>query len=114
VLDGIKGDIDGEVSKRDLKRYVEEYDWRSRNGDVGSGHFTPQNRAYVQDLINNWDSQDVRRLRGTYTVQDNYGPRGTIRNTREIANGTISMESLRQAARANELYTMYVKPEQQK
>lgn len=114
VLDGIKGDIDGEVSKKDLKRYVEEYDWRSRNGDVGSGQFTPQNRAYVQDLITNWDSQDVRRLRGTYTVQDNYGPRSTIHGTREIANSTISLESLRQAARANELYTMYVKPEQQK
>lgn len=114
VLDGIRGDIDGEVSKKDLKRYVEEYDWRSRNGDVGSGQFTPQNRAYIQDLINNWDSQDVRRLRGTYTVQDNYGPRGTIRSTREVANSTISMESLRQAAKANELYTMYVKPEQQK
>jgi hypothetical protein len=112
VLDGIRGDVDDKIGKKDLKRFVEEYDWRSRNGDVGSGHYTPHNRAYVQNLLDNWDSQDVRRLRGTYTVQDNYGPRNSGRGTREVANSSISAESLRKAASASDLYAMYVKPEQ--
>lgn len=114
VLDGIRDDVDDKISKKDLKRYVEEYDWRSRHGDVGYGHYTPQNRAYIQNVLENWDSSEVRRLRGTYTVQDNHGPRNTGRGTREVANSTISAESLRAAARTNELFAMYVKPEQQK
>ena len=112
VLDGIRGDVDDEFGKKDLKRYTEEYDWRARNGDVG-GHFTPQNRAYVQHLMDNWDSPDVVRLRGTYTAQDN-NSRGYYgdQNTRQVANSTISGKSLRAAAGLSsqgDLYTLYRK-----
>jgi len=113
VLDGIRGDVDDKIGKKDLKRFTEEYDWRSRNGDVGSGHYTPQNRAYVQQILDNWDSTEVRRLRGTYTVQDNFGRSGGNR-TREVANGSISAKSLNAAVgtgHLNDAYALYVKPE---
>lgn len=111
VLDGIRGDVDNKVGEKDLKKFVEEYDWRSRNGDVGSGHYTPQNRAYVQSLLDNWKSADVVRLRGTWTAQDNHG-RGQFGRTREIPNKYITGESVRKAAmtvQVEDLYAMYEK-----
>ncbi|HEY9783808.1 MAG TPA: hypothetical protein V6D17_00305 [Candidatus Obscuribacterales bacterium] len=93
VLDGIKGGkYDNKVSKGDCERFLEEYDRRSRHADLGAGHFTPENRAYVQDLVDNWDSPAVRRLRGTWTTTDRDG------RTEEHANRTITADSLREAA----------------
>lgn len=114
VLDGVRGDVDDKVNKKDLKRFVDEYDWRSRHGDVGTGHYTPENRAYVQHLVDHWDSPEVVRLRGTYTVQDNNSGRGSQR-TREIANGSISGKSLQTATGVGntmDLYALYLNQKQ--
>lgn len=108
VLDGVRGDVDDKVGEKDLKKFAEEYDWRSRHGDVGSGHYTPQNRAYVQNLLDNWNSPEVVRLRGTWTAHDDYG-RGATHRTREIPNKYITAESLRKAANMDDLFALYVK-----
>lgn len=107
TLDGIKGGkYDNKVSKGDLERYLSEYDRRARHGDVGTGHFTPATRAYVQDLTDNWDSPAVRRLRGTYMTQ---------RDGKQVeeANWTISADSLREAAgmqKKADLFRPFVAP----
>lgn len=93
TLDGIKGGkYDNKVSKGDLERFLKEYDRHARHGDVGNGHFTAGNRAYVQELVDKWDTGAVRRLRGTYMTRDNDG------DMVERANSTISADSLREAA----------------
>ena len=109
VLDGVRGDVDDKVSEKDLKKFAEEYDWRSRHGDVGSGHYTPHNRAYVQNLLDNWNNPEVVRLRGTWTAHDTYGPRGSVGRAREIPNKYITAESLRKAAAMDDLFALYVK-----
>lgn len=91
VIDSLDGKIHHEVDKGDLKRYLEEYQKRARYGDIGSGYFTPETRRYVEQLKNNWDSESMRRLRGTYTTRDHDG------RDREVANGDISEKSLKSA-----------------
>ncbi len=112
VLDGIRGDVDDKIGVKDLKKFADEYDWRSRHGDVGKGHYTPQNRAYVQNLLDNWNSSEVINMRGTWTAHDSYGPRNTIGRTREIPNKYITAESLSRAVQTQQvedLYAMYKK-----
>jgi hypothetical protein len=89
VLDDNKGGRpDDKVSKSDLERFVREYDRRTAHGDVGRGVYTEDNRYYVQGLIDNWNSDEVIRLRGTYK---------SASDDRDIPNGTISLDSLRKA-----------------
>ncbi|MDZ4838096.1 MAG: hypothetical protein SGJ27_30305 [Candidatus Melainabacteria bacterium] len=112
VLDGVRGDVDNKVGQKDLKKFVEEYDWRSRHGDVGNGHYTPQNRAYVQNLLDNWNGAEVVRMRGTWTAHENHGPRNSSGRTREIPNKYITGESLSKAAATpsmEDLYSIYMK-----
>jgi hypothetical protein len=86
VIDGLDNDIDGEISRRDLRRYMDEYQKRARYGDVGHGYFSSSTRQYVEYMENNWDSAEIKHLRGTYRDSDN----------REQANSKISLEHLRQ------------------
>ncbi len=108
VLDGERGHPHDRIGKKELKHYLDEYDWRSRNGDVGSGHYRPQDRAYVQFLYDNWDTPDVVRLRGTYSVRDNHDRD----HVRQIANSTITIDSLKSAGGYGDVYDLYLSNKQ--
>lgn len=86
VIDGLDNDIDNEISRRDLHKYMDEYQKRARYGDVGHGYFSSSMRQYVEYMDNNWDSAEIKHLRGTYRDSDN----------REQTNSKISLEHLRQ------------------
>jgi hypothetical protein len=66
---------------------MDEYDRRARYGDVNSGQFNDKSRQVVQNLLDNWNSPEVKNLRGHWTTSDD----------REVTNSTLSMESLAQA-----------------
>lgn len=91
VIDSLDGDIDHEITKKDLNRYLDEYQKRARYGDIDSGFFTPETRRYVEHLRDTWDSPEMIRLRGTYTTREHDGEQ------REVPNRTISEESLAKA-----------------
>ena len=91
VIDTLDGDIDNEISKKDLNRYLDEYQKRARYGDIGEGFFTPETRRYVENLKSNWDKQDMVRLRGTWTRRDHDG------RDEEVPNSAISEKSLKKA-----------------
>jgi hypothetical protein len=100
VLDDSKGNrADDKVAKSDLDRFLKEYDRRAKFGDVGTGVYTEENRYYVQGLKDHWNSAELVKLRGTY--KDNDG--------RDVANGTISMDSLKKAAGLDERADAYSK-----
>lgn len=103
VIDGLDGDVDNEISKKDLDRYLNEYGRRSKYGDVGSGFFSQENVQYVQFLKDNWDRSDVVRLRGQWKDSD-----GDLH-----ANGKMTFKSLNAAAGFNQgsdLWAPFVDP----
>lgn len=106
VIDDLPGGHrDNEVSRKDLRRYLDEYDRRERQGDLG-GNYVPEKRAYVQMLNDNWDSQDVMRLRGSHTQFD--------RSQSEVVpNSAISLESLQAAGgmKHADLFGRFIAPQ---
>ncbi len=72
VLDNITGGAkDGDVSKKDLKSFVEQYDRAAMNGgDVNQGVWTRANRDYAQHLAQNWDTPEVKTLRTALEYDD--------------------------------------------
>lgn len=102
VIDSLDGDIDNEISKKDLNRYLDEYAKRSRYGDIGEGYFTPETRRYVEHLKANWDKPEMVRLRGTWTRRDNHNDR-----EEEVPNSTISEKSLKKAIGLNKHDDMF-------
>ncbi len=53
VLDAShNGECDGRVSERDMRRFLTAYELNNKTENAGTGPYTPENAAYVSDLLN--------------------------------------------------------------
>ena len=94
VLDDVKGGHpDGKISKGDLKAYLKQFDKRSSHGEPEVANFTSDDRNFVQNLLSQWDSPEVVRLRGTHKEQGSDGY-----YDRDAGNSYITVDSLKRAA----------------
>lgn len=92
TLDTMKkgGDKDGNISIKDLRSFVQEYDRASASGTGDKGVFTRENRDYVQYLVDHWLSRDVVDMRGLMRIG---------RAHRRIPRPYITEKSLQSAMR---------------
>ena len=45
------GECDGRVSERDMRRFLTQYEVNNKTDNAGNGPYTPENAAYVSDLL---------------------------------------------------------------
>jgi hypothetical protein len=87
---------DGKISNKDnftlddLKRYQQEYQLRQSEGSLG-GAYTKENLDTVNNLVQNWDSDAVKAIRGEHRTAWKLW-------LGKNPNDSISMDSMRSAA----------------
>lgn len=75
VLDTQKGrNPDGEISRGDIKKFIENYPQGSKRGDFG---FTPENLKAAQLLNSQWNDDLGKSLRGQYERNNGNGHGGS-------------------------------------
>ncbi|MBS1952574.1 MAG: hypothetical protein JST89_00165 [Cyanobacteria bacterium SZAS-4] len=65
---------DQKISQEDLQKYLNDYDDNitkaGRAPEADGQKYSQKNHDYVQKLYDNWDSKDVKRLRGKFLEND--------------------------------------------